>query len=65
LKVNLRPLKQFALEKLPKDWPLREAILVEDDQMPAAELPGRARIWLALLRHARSDYENKKKEGGN
>jgi len=48
--VSLRALKRFALEILPKDSPLRDVLLVEDDEIPTSEMVGKAKIWLALLR---------------
>lgn len=48
--ISLKPLKQFALQKLRHDSPLRIAILAEDDQVPASELVCISKTWLALLR---------------
>jgi len=35
--INIRTLKEFALEKLPKNHPLRDVLLTEKDEMPAEE----------------------------
>ncbi|MGB9022617.1 MAG: hypothetical protein WCC94_04185 [Candidatus Bathyarchaeia archaeon] len=48
--ISLKPLKQFAVQKLPVDSPLRISILAEDDEVPASELVCISRTWLALLR---------------
>ena len=53
--VSLKALKQFALEKLPDDWPLKNVLLADDDEIPARELPSRAKVWLVLLRHRGRD----------
>lgn len=53
--VNLRNLKRYSLEKLPKDWPLRDVLLAEDDEVPASEFPGKVKVWLALLQYAGRD----------
>jgi hypothetical protein len=51
LPISLRVLKQFAVEKLPKDWPLREVLVTEEDEIGAIEFLAKARVWLVLLRH--------------
>lgn len=53
-RVCVKALKQFALEKLPEDSPLRAVLIAEDDEMAPSEFIGAARTWLTLLRHTRS-----------
>jgi len=48
--ISLKPLKQFVMQRLGHDSPLRIAILAEDDEIPASELVCITRTWLALLR---------------
>jgi hypothetical protein len=50
--VNLKILKQFAIENLPTDSPLRHVLIVEDDEIPASELPSRIKVWLKLLQYS-------------
>ena len=49
-RVDIRKLKIFALEKLPKDWPLREVLLAERDELETSELVAKMEIWLRLMR---------------
>lgn len=55
--VNLKVLKQFAVEKLPKGWPLREVLVTEEDEIGAIEFLAKARVWLVLLRHGEGGSE--------
>lgn len=48
--VNLRPLKQFALEKLRERSVLREVLLSEKDEMLPVEFLAKMQTWLFLLR---------------
>jgi len=57
LPVNLKVLKQFAVEKLPKGWPLREVLVTEEDEIGAIEFLAKARVWLVLLRHGEGGSE--------
>lgn len=52
-RVCVKPLKRFALEKLPQDSPLREVLLCERDELEVSELLARLEIWLLLLRRIR------------
>jgi len=49
-KVDLRALKSFALEKLPKDWPLHDIILSEEDELAIQIFLARLSVWLRLSR---------------
>jgi hypothetical protein len=53
LPVNLKGLKQFAVEKLPKEWPLRDVLAAEEDEIPAYEFLAKTKVWLTLLRYKR------------
>jgi hypothetical protein len=48
--INIRSLKQFAFEMLPKESPLRDLLLTEKDEMPAEEFIIKLEIWLKLLK---------------
>lgn len=48
--VNIKPIKAFAMEKLPKDNPLRLVLLLEDDELDAAVFLARLSLWLKLAR---------------
>jgi len=47
--VNLRALKVFVRERLPSGSPLREVILIEDNEIPVNEFVGKIKTWLTLL----------------
>lgn len=47
-KVNLSRLKTFALEKLPKDWPLREILLAENEEIDVSTFLARLPLYLKL-----------------
>jgi hypothetical protein len=49
VEVDIRPLKAFALRRLPAKSQLRELILSEEDTLPAWELAAYTRMWLRLL----------------
>jgi len=46
--VNIARLKKFALECLPRDWPLCEVLLAENDSIPILVFLARLKIWLQL-----------------
>lgn len=48
--VSIKILKEFARDRLPRDAPLKEVLLAEDDEIPANEFVGKTKTWLALLR---------------
>ena len=48
-KINLQPLKAFAL-KLPSSSPLRVILLLEDDELDVRTFLARMPVWLRLLR---------------
>lgn len=47
-KIDTRPLKAFASERLPKNWPLWEALLAERDILEAQEFLAKMGTWLNL-----------------
>jgi len=49
-KVELKCLKRFVVENLPRDSPLR-VLLEEKDLVPTTEFLAKMQVWLALLRH--------------
>lgn len=54
--VNIRRLKDFALEKLKSNSPLRDVILSEPDQLTASDFLAKLHIWLRLLKFEGSHY---------
>ena len=48
-RVDIRPLKTFALEKLPRDLMLRDFLLTEPDELPVEEFLSRQSVWFRLL----------------
>mgnify|MGYP001005640188 CR=1 FL=1 len=48
--VNITPLKQLAIERLPKDSTLREVLLCEPDEMTATEYLIKIPTWQKLLK---------------
>ena len=48
--VNLKPLKRFASDGLPRGSHLRELILLEPDELPVEEFLSRLGTWLRLQR---------------
>jgi len=48
-KIDIRPLKAFTAEKLPRSWPLRKALLTERDTLAAEEFLSKMETWLNLL----------------
>jgi len=53
-KLNLRRLKGFALERLPKGSALRDVILAEKDEIGIDEFLAKIDVWLKLLRRESS-----------
>lgn len=49
-KVDVRALKSFAFEKLPKGWPLREILLSDEDELDVNVFLARLPLWLRLSR---------------
>jgi hypothetical protein len=48
--VKIRPLKELAISRLPKNSHLRELILLENDVLKADEFLILMRTWLRLLK---------------
>jgi hypothetical protein len=55
--VDIKPLKQFAAEKLP-ETPLRGILLLEDDKMDVHSFVVKVQTWLQLLRWAKKEGEH-------
>lgn len=49
-RVNIKSLKLFAYEKLPEGSPLREVLLVENDEITVEEFLIKMDLWLKLSR---------------
>jgi hypothetical protein len=47
MSINIEPLKMFAA-KLPLGHPLREALLLERDELPIDEFLIKVEVWLKL-----------------
>jgi hypothetical protein len=48
--VDIRALKEFAAAKFGPHSILRKVLAAEPDRLPAEELAGKVRTWLAILR---------------
>ena len=46
--IDLKGLKQFALNRLPKENPLRDILLTEQDQLDTRDFLVKSEIWLKL-----------------
>lgn len=49
-RVDIKPLKVFALEKLPKNCVLRNVMLTDKELLDVDEFLAKMEIWLKLLR---------------
>ena len=49
-KISIRRLKSFAFSQLPKEWPLRDIILSEEDELDVRIFLARLPVWLRLSR---------------
>lgn len=47
--INIRPLKQFAVEKLRAHSVLRDVLLAEKDEMSSVEFVAKMQTWLFLV----------------
>lgn len=47
-KVNICALKKFAWEQLPNNWPLREILLTESDEIDISTFLARLPVYLRL-----------------
>ena len=50
--VSIVQLKQFAVDRLPHDWVLRDVILNERDSVSLSDFCAKVQIWLHLLRRS-------------
>jgi len=50
MKVNIRPLKEYAISDLSSRPTLRDTILIEDDELGEAEFVAKLGTWLKLFR---------------
>jgi hypothetical protein len=62
-KINMKPIKAFAFEKIPETWILREILLCEDDQLNVEVFLARLPIWLRLTKPVEKSKEVN--HGGN
>jgi len=53
--INIANLKKFALENLPKNSPLREILIAENEQIDRLTFLARLPIWLQLSKFKRGD----------
>lgn len=49
-KINIKMLKSFVAQRLPPYSPLREAILLEEDEITIPEFLSKAAVWLKILK---------------
>ena len=47
--LDIRPLKQFSIKKLPRNMLLRNLIIEEKDEMHPEEFLYKSEIWMKLL----------------
>jgi len=52
-KVNIRPVKEFAVKALGADSLLRRVLAAEPDKMPPTDFLAKLGTWLVLLREER------------
>jgi len=50
IKVNIRRLKEFALNEIPRDWVLRDLLLSEKTLLSVWEFTVKVDLWLKLAR---------------
>jgi hypothetical protein len=50
MKVDIRPLKEYAISDLSRRPTLRDTILIEDDELGEAEFVAKLDTWLKLFR---------------
>jgi len=53
-KVNIGQLKKFGLEEIPPDWPLREILLAESEELDVSVFLARLPLYLKLSSFKRS-----------
>lgn len=54
-KISIRKLKDFAYRELPKNWPLREILLLENEEIDVSTFLARLPLWLRLSTLKRGD----------
>jgi hypothetical protein len=59
IKVNMCRLKNFASEKLPKNWLLYDIILSEKDEMDVNIFLARLPVWLRLSKFSDTARDKK------
>ena len=52
--IDIRSLKEFVRESLPRDSIFRQVILIDDDFIPREEMIGRVPIWFKLKKADRT-----------
>jgi hypothetical protein len=53
--VNIKKLKEFVLEKLPKNSALREILISEEDELDINVFLARLPVWLKLSRFLKGE----------
>lgn len=53
--INIRRLKEFAFTELPKNWALREALLIESEEIDIPTFLALLRVWLRLSALSRGE----------
>jgi len=54
-KINIRRLKNFAITQLRNDWPLREILIAENEEIEVSTFLARLPVWLQLSTLKRGD----------
>jgi hypothetical protein len=55
-KIDIKRLKEFAFSQIPSDWPLREILMSESDELDAPTFLARLPVYLKLLKMRRSNH---------
>jgi len=54
-KINMKKLKEFAYQRLPRNNPLREVIISEDDELDPNVFLARLSVWLKLSKFLKGE----------
>jgi hypothetical protein len=54
-KICIKPIKNFAIQKLSTASPLVSVLLLEEDEIPVLKFLDRLPIWLELIRWGRKN----------
>jgi hypothetical protein len=53
-KVDISPLKKFAFEEIPENWPLKDILLAQNDEIEVSTFLARLPLFLQLNKASRS-----------